>query len=113
MPALASERPIARTCASLTVGHLFVNSAVAMNHENAVGEHEVARLQSARKRADDAGPDYQFRAGHQIESAARGFGCALVTDSVADDRELFAADFRAEAMQAVERERSAIAAGGA
>jgi hypothetical protein len=31
-----------------------------------------------------------------------------MTDSVADSRELFAADFRTEAMQAVERERSTI-----
>ena len=89
--------------------HLFVRPAVAVNRQYAVGEDEVARLQSARQRADDAGPDYQFGAGHRVERAARGFGCASMPDSVADDRKLFAADLRAKAMQAVERERSAIA----
>jgi hypothetical protein len=81
---------------------------VAINRQYAVGEDEVARLQSARQRADDAGSDCEFSAGYRIERAARGFGCATMPDSVADDRKLFAANLRTEAMQAVERERSAI-----
>jgi hypothetical protein len=80
-----------------------------MNHQNSIGENEVARPQSTGKRADDAGPDHQLRRGNQIERATRRIGCALVPDSVADNRELLATDLRAEAMQAVEREWRAIA----
>jgi hypothetical protein len=79
-----------------------------MNHQNAIGENEIARPQSAGKRADDAGPDYQLRPGDQIECATRRITCALVPDSVADHRELLAPDLRAEAMQAVAREWTAI-----
>ena len=80
-----------------------------MKHQNAIGQHEVARLQSARKRARDSSPDCQLRLRHRIESTPRRFGRALVTDPVANDREIFAADFRPKALQAVERQRSAIA----
>src|ERR1700722_19797287 len=89
--------------------HLLGHPTVAINRQNEVREDEVAWLESARQRADDAGPDYQFGAGHRIERALRGFSCATMPDSMADDRKLFAANLRAEAMQAIERERRAIA----
>ena len=81
--------------------------AVGMNHQHAIGQHEVARLKSARKRARDSSPDYQVRLRHRIESTPRRFGCALVTDAMGNDREILTADLRAKAMQAVERQRSA------
>src|SRR5579862_678971 len=88
--------------------HLFYELTVAINRHYAIGKDEVARLQPARQRADDASSDDQFGAGYRVERPARRFGCATIPDSVADDRELFAADLRAEAMQAVERERSTL-----
>ena len=88
---------------------LFVDPAVSVKCENTIGENEVARLQSTRKGADDAGTDHQLRAGYQIESAPRGFGCATMTDAMADDRKLLAVDLRTEAVQAIERERCASA----
>ena len=80
-----------------------------MNHQNAIGEHEVAGLESARKRARDSSSDYQLRLRHRIENTACRFGCAFVTDPVANNGEILIADLCAKAMQAVERQRSAIA----
>ena len=105
----ASERSPNREDVVVPDGrHFFVQLAIGTNRHHAVGEHEVAWLQSARKRANDASPDYQLCTGYQFERAARGFRCATMTDSVAHSRKRFAADLRTEAMQAVECERSAI-----
>src|ERR1700675_1336139 len=89
--------------------HFFSDLTVAVKCQYAVGEDEVARLQSARQSADDAGPDYQFSARHRVECESRSFDCASMPDSVAHDRKLFSANLSAEAMQAVERERSVMA----
>ncbi len=89
--------------------HLFVDAAVGIEGQNPFRQNEVARPQSARECADDTGADHQFCPWHQIERAMRGFGCAAMADSVTDDGKLLAGDLRAKALQATERERSAIA----
>ena len=89
--------------------HLFGDLAVGMNRQHAIGKHEVARLQSARKSPDDAGADHQLGIGYHFERASCGFCRALMTDTVANNRELFASDFCAEALQAVECQRSVLA----
>ena len=80
-----------------------------MGCQNAIGENEVARLQSARQCSDYAGPDYQLRAGYRIERAARNLRRASMADPMADDCKRFARDLRTEAMQAVVRDWRAIA----
>src|SRR5260370_42011493 len=108
--ARSSERPAGRADVRVADRRLFfVNLGIGTNRHNAVGEYEVARLQSARKRADDAGPDYQLCTGYQIERAPRGFCRVSMPDSVADHGKLLASDLRAKAMQAVDCERRAIA----
>lgn len=83
--------------------------ALRATREDSIRENEISRLELARERADDSGTDYQFRARYRIECAPRGFRCASSADSMSNDRERFAADLPAKAMQAIMIERRPIA----